>query len=101
MLIDILSDRHPDLAAVANAEGSLRFTVNRRYVERDHPIQPADTVGLFPPVTGGYASSPQMGHLVPRGSSIFSSSQAKPSSIHTMPHSSGPISTISFLTPIS
>ena len=53
MLIDILSDRHPDLAAVANAEGSLRFTVNRRYVERDHPIQPADTVGLFPPVTGG------------------------------------------------
>jgi molybdopterin synthase sulfur carrier subunit len=53
MLVDILSDRHPDLAAVANAEGSLRFTVNRRYVERDHLLQPTDTVGLFPPVTGG------------------------------------------------
>ena len=53
MLVDLLSDRHPDLGAVANAEGSLRFTVNRRYVERDHPLQPVDTVGLFPPVTGG------------------------------------------------
>lgn len=52
-LVDLLSGRHPDLAAVANAQGSLRFTVNRRYVERDHPLQPADAVGLFPPVTGG------------------------------------------------
>jgi len=53
MLVDLLSDRYPDLAAVANADGSLRFTLNRRYVERDHPLRPTDTVGLFPPVTGG------------------------------------------------
>jgi sulfur-carrier protein len=52
-LVTFLSNRHPELAAVANAAGSLRFTVNRRYVDRDHPLQPADTVGLFPPVTGG------------------------------------------------
>jgi sulfur-carrier protein len=52
-LVDILSTRHPDLAAVADTKGSLRFTVNRRYVDRDHPLQPADAVGLFPPVTGG------------------------------------------------
>jgi molybdopterin synthase sulfur carrier subunit len=53
LLVDFLAGRYPDLAAVASAEGNLRFTVNRRYVERDHPVEPLDTVGLFPPVTGG------------------------------------------------
>lgn len=52
-LVNFLSGRYPDLAAVASAEGNLRFTVNRRYVERDHPVASVDTVGLFPPVTGG------------------------------------------------
>lgn len=52
-LIGFLSYRHPPLAEIADAPGGLRFTVNRRYVEKTHPLQPTDIVGLFPPVTGG------------------------------------------------
>ena len=52
-LIRYLSDRHPPLAEIADAPGGLRFTVNRRYVEKSHPLQSSDDVGLFPPVTGG------------------------------------------------
>jgi len=52
-LIRHLSDRHPALADIAGAQGSLRYTVNRRYVEKLHRIEPTDEVGFFPPVTGG------------------------------------------------
>lgn len=52
-LITYLSGRHPQLGEIANAPGGLRFTVNRHYVEKTHPVQPTDNVGLFPPVTGG------------------------------------------------
>ncbi|MEE3624960.1 molybdopterin converting factor subunit 1 [Nitrospirillum sp. BR 11752] len=52
-LIDYLSGRHPALAEIATAQGSLRYTVNRRYVEKSHPLAATDEVVLFPPVTGG------------------------------------------------
>jgi molybdopterin synthase sulfur carrier subunit len=52
-LLSYLSKRYPDIDAIVKSNGSLRFTVNRRYVEDDHPVGPADVIGLFPPVTGG------------------------------------------------
>lgn len=52
-LVGHLSGHHPALAAIAEAQGSMRFTVNRRYVESSHVLFAADEVGLFPPVTGG------------------------------------------------
>lgn len=52
-LVQHLATRHPALGEIAGAQGSLRCTVNRRYVEPSHPLQATDTVGFFPPVTGG------------------------------------------------
>lgn len=52
-LIGHLCERHPALAEIAGAQGSLRYTVNRRYVEKSHELAPTDEVGFFPPVTGG------------------------------------------------
>lgn len=52
-LVRHLSRCHPPLAEIAEARGSLRCTVNRRYVENTHQLAPTDDVGFFPPVTGG------------------------------------------------
>lgn len=51
--VDHLSTRHPALAEIAGARGSLRYTVNRRYVEKSHQLCATDEIVLFPPVTGG------------------------------------------------
>jgi sulfur-carrier protein len=52
-LIRHLSGRYPAFAEIAEAQGSLRYTVNQRYVDHAHAIHPTDTVNFFPPVTGG------------------------------------------------
>jgi molybdopterin synthase sulfur carrier subunit len=52
-LVRHLSQRHPQLAEIANARGSLRCTVNRRYVEDSHLLASTDDIAFFPPVTGG------------------------------------------------
>jgi molybdopterin synthase sulfur carrier subunit len=52
-LVRHLAARYPALAEIADARGSMRFTVNRRYVENSHELASDDEVGLFPPVTGG------------------------------------------------
>lgn len=48
-----LADRRPALKEIATTAGALRCTVNRRYVEAGHRLQPGDEVAVFPPVTGG------------------------------------------------
>lgn len=52
-VVDHLSIRHPALAEIAAAGGSLRYTVNRRYVDGAHQVSSSDEISLFPPVTGG------------------------------------------------
>ena len=52
-LLNYLSNKYPDIDAIVKSNGSIRFTVNRRYVEEHHPVGPTDVIGLFPPVTGG------------------------------------------------
>ena len=48
-----LAETRPALTEIATTAGAMRCTVNRRYVEADHRLQPSDEVAVFPPVTGG------------------------------------------------
>ncbi|MEM0929135.1 MAG: molybdopterin converting factor subunit 1 [Pseudomonadota bacterium] len=52
-LISLLGQTHPALQELTEQEGSLRCTVNRRYVDMTHPVTNTDEVTIFPPVTGG------------------------------------------------
>lgn len=45
-----LCGRHPVLAEVG---ASLRFAVNREYVDRGHRLGNGDEVAVIPPVSGG------------------------------------------------
>ena len=52
-LITFLGGQHPGLQEIASQNGSIRCTINRRYVDFSHPVNSADDVTIFPPVTGG------------------------------------------------
>jgi molybdopterin synthase sulfur carrier subunit len=49
-LFAALRRAHPPLAEV---DASLRFAVNREYVEREHRLADGDEVAVIPPVSGG------------------------------------------------
>jgi sulfur-carrier protein len=52
-LVEWLKTRGPGFAEALKNQRLVRVAVNKVYVGFDHPLQPGDEVGLFPPVTGG------------------------------------------------
>jgi sulfur-carrier protein len=52
-LIEWLKSRGPGFADALKTQRLVRVAVNKVLVGYDHPLQPGDEVGLFPPVTGG------------------------------------------------
>ncbi|HEV2302392.1 MAG TPA: molybdopterin converting factor subunit 1 [Stellaceae bacterium] len=52
-LIEWLRTRGPSYREALAKPEAIRVAVNYDYVGRDHPVEDADEVALFPPVTGG------------------------------------------------
>lgn len=52
-LLTELIETRPGWAALAERQGEIRYAVNQAFVEADAPMEGAQEVAFFPPVTGG------------------------------------------------
>ena len=52
-LLDWLKTRSPGHAEALKDLAVVRVAVNQTYVQPDHPVNAADEIAIFPPVTGG------------------------------------------------